>query len=63
MTSVPTQIPESDARRQDDGTPAVAPDRKTFVEPTISRPVDVLEATTFFLAGGSHPPGIRPDGE
>jgi hypothetical protein len=29
-------------------SPAV---RKQFVEPTVSAPVDVLEATTFFQAG------------
>lgn len=32
----------------------VAPDqKKQFVEPTISVPVDVLEATTFFQDAGS----------
>ncbi len=29
-------------------TPQGSPAKKTFVEPAISQPVDVLEATTFF---------------
>jgi len=29
-------------------TAQAAPAKKTFVEPAISQPVDVLEATTFF---------------
>ena len=36
-----------------------SPVKKTFVEPTISHPVDVLEATTFFQAVDSGPTG-RP---
>lgn len=30
--------------------PQPAPDKKPFVEPVVSVPVDVLEATTFFQA-------------
>lgn len=37
--------------------PAVA--KKTFVEPAISQPVDVLEATTFFQTVDSGGTGIR----
>ena len=33
--------------------------RKAFVEPTISSPVDVLEATTFFQTVDSGGTGIR----
>ena len=36
-----------------------APARKAFVEPAISSPVDVLEATTFFQAVDSGGTGIR----
>jgi hypothetical protein len=54
---------QNDARPQDAGTPNVAPTRKTFVEPTISSPVDVLEATTFFQAVDSGGTGIRRRGE
>lgn len=33
--------------------PVVAPVKKPFVEPQVSFPVDVLEATTFFQAVGT----------
>ncbi|HEV2706142.1 MAG TPA: hypothetical protein VGV59_09475 [Pyrinomonadaceae bacterium] len=33
--------------------PVAADEKKTFVEPAISVPVDVLEATTFFQDAGS----------
>jgi hypothetical protein len=39
-----TQVNEPEGSRVD----GVNPSRKTFVEPEVSFPVDVLEATTFF---------------
>ena len=62
MTTVRTENPETEARRQGAGT-ADAPARKAFVEPKISSPVDVLEATTFFQAVDSGGTGIRRSGE
>ena len=59
MTSERRETPQNDARPQDAGTPNVASTRKTFVEPTISSPVDVLEATTFFQAVDSGGTGVR----
>jgi hypothetical protein len=47
---------------QHDDTPAPerpADAKKTFVEPAISQPVDVLEATTFFQTVDSGGTGIR----
>ena len=41
--------------------PAVAK-KKTFVEPAISQPVDVLEATTFFQVADSGGTGLRKKG-
>jgi hypothetical protein len=38
---------ESDVKRRS----AIA--KRPFVEPSISQPIDVLEATTFFQAGGT----------
>jgi len=46
-------------------TPAAAPAvaaKKTFVEPAISQPVDVLEATTFFQTVDSGGTGLRKKG-
>jgi hypothetical protein len=63
MKNVRTESPGHDARLQDAGTPDLAPARKTFVEPTISSPVDVLEATTFFQTVDSGGTGIRRRGE
>ena len=40
---------------------AAAP-KKTFVEPAISQPVDVLEATTFFQVVDSGGTGLRKKG-
>ena len=37
--------------------------KKTFVEPAISQPVDVLEATTFFQVADSGGTGIRKKGD
>jgi hypothetical protein len=63
MTTVRTTHPDSTTRPQDAVTPDVAPTLKTFVEPKISSPVDVLEATTFFQAVDSGGTGIRRNGE
>jgi hypothetical protein len=59
MTTDRREITQSEARPQDAHTPDATPARKTFVEPTISSPVDVLEATTFFQAVDSGGTGIR----
>jgi len=59
MKTVRTENPGHDARLQDAGTPDLVPARKTFVEPAISSPVDVLEATTFFQTVDSGGTGIR----
>jgi len=55
--------------KQHDETPAVdgtaaAPTtaKKTFVEPEISQPVDVLEATTFFQVVDSGGTGLKKKG-
>ena len=40
-------------------TPHAATPKKTFVEPTISSPVDVLEATTFFQVVDSGGTGLQ----
>ena len=61
--TVRSKNPQNDARPQDADTPNAAPARKTFVQPTISSPVDVLEATTFFQAVDSGGTGIRRSGE
>jgi hypothetical protein len=48
-----------------DARPAAAQDKnkkKTFVEPAISQPVDVLEATTFFQVADSGGTGLRKKG-
>ena len=37
--------------------------KKTFIEPTISQPVDVLEATTFFQSVESGGTGLRKKGD
>lgn len=55
--------PQSEARPQNAGTAKGGPARKTFVEPVISSPVDVLEATTFFQAVESGATGLRRRGE
>ena len=44
------------------GTVPVAAAKKTFVEPAISQPVDVLEATTFFQVADSGGTGFRKKG-
>jgi hypothetical protein len=53
-------------RHQHEGNPDPAPaasaEKKTFVEPVISQPVDVLEATTFFQVADSGGTGLRKKG-
>jgi hypothetical protein len=44
---------EENAGVQTDGVGKELSDRKPFVEPAISVPVDVLEATTFFQSATS----------
>lgn len=63
MTTVRTHTATSEARPEDAGTLTTAPARKPFVEPTISSPVDVLEATTFFQSVDSGGTGIRRGGQ
>jgi hypothetical protein len=51
---------------QHDETPAAdqpTAAKKTFVEPVISQPVDVLEATTFFQTVDSGGTGLRKKGD
>jgi hypothetical protein len=45
----------SPANNQTTDNQAVPPSKRQFVEPEISQPVDVLEATTFFQAVDSGP--------
>lgn len=47
---IPEQFVEQEAAR---GTQAAEAGKKAFVEPEISTPVDVLEATTFFQSATS----------
>jgi len=52
--------------KQPDQVPAAATvpsAKKTFVEPAISLPVDVLEATTFFQVADSGGTGLRKKGD
>lgn len=51
--------------RAEERHPETVSDKKPFVEPVISSPVDVLEATTFFQAiesGAVAVPRKRPGG-
>ena len=50
------RLTRRDSGSADEGTPdptTAAPDKTAFIEPDISAPVDVLEATTFFQAATS----------
>ena len=47
---------------QTDNQPQHAETKKTFVEPAISSPVDVLEATTFFQTVDSGGTGFKKKG-
>ena len=58
MTTARDLNPEN-VTRHEAATLNPPPARKTFVEPTISSPVDVLEATTFFQTVDSGGTGIR----
>jgi hypothetical protein len=63
MTTVPNQDMDCETRPQDGEAPPIAAARKAFVEPKISSPVDVLEATTFFQAVDSGGTVRRRSGE
>lgn len=53
------QHQSAEIRPQETAVSQAAPAKKTFVEPRISSPVDVLEATTFFQTVDSGGTGIR----
>ena len=55
-TTQPDQTPASD------GPGHSATPKKPFVEPAISQPVDVLEATTFFQVVDSGGTGLKKKG-
>jgi hypothetical protein len=63
MTTVRNDHQDSEPRPHGEAAPGAAPARKPFVEPAISSPVDVLEATTFFQAVESGGTGIGRTGE
>ena len=44
---IPAQLPEVDGVEA--AAVAAAPKKRAFVEPEVSFPIDVLEATTFFV--------------
>jgi hypothetical protein len=50
----PPQLSEIEGREAVPATPAA---KKPFVEPEVSFPIDVLEATTFFQGTDSGPSG------
>jgi hypothetical protein len=52
-----------ETRPQGAEAPEATPARKPFVEPKISSPVDVLEATTFFQVVDSGGTGLRRKGQ
>ena len=45
---LPVPSPQVDEVEAAAGPSAVSPDKKAFVEPEVSFPIDVLETTTFF---------------
>ena len=53
------QQAEAQSRDARDETSVVSPVKKKFVEPAISHPVDVLEATTYFQVVDSGGTGLR----
>ena len=53
------QDQQGETRPQQVETPHAATPKKAFVEPTISSPVDVLEATTFFQVFDSGGTGLK----
>jgi hypothetical protein len=55
------QYDETPAPASSTAVSAAAP-KKPFVEPAISQPVDVLEATTFFQVVDSGGTGLRKKG-
>ena len=57
-TKTENLIPEQLSRIEDEDAarpPERAADKKKFIEPTVSFPTDVLEATTFFQLTDSGP--------
>ena len=50
---IPVQFPEVDEAEALEKTNTAAPEKKAFVEPEVSFPIDVLEATTFFQVADS----------
>ena len=59
MTTPNTNRPDGTPSTADNATPAT---KKPFVEPQISQPVDVLEATTFFQVVDSGGTGLKKKG-
>jgi hypothetical protein len=60
--TVRDQNQQGNARPQQADSQAAAATKKAFVEPTISSPVDVLEATTFFQVVDSGGTGFKKKG-
>jgi hypothetical protein len=59
MTTVRKENQANEPGPRDAAAPSHPSARKVFVEPKISSPVDVLEATTFFQTVDSGGTGIR----
>ena len=59
MTAQNTKQPDATPSTADTAQPAA---KKPFVEPQISQPVDVLEATTFFQTVDSGGTGLKKKG-
>ena len=59
MTAQNTHRQDGTPSTDDSATPAT---KKPFVEPQISQPVDVLEATTFFQVADSGGTGVKKKG-
>jgi hypothetical protein len=59
--TVQNQNQQGETRAEDarGETPGASPAKKPFVEPAISHPVDVLEATTYFQVVDSGGSGLR----
>jgi hypothetical protein len=61
MTSQNQDEPDdTQGQTVNDEPPPASPVKRTFVEPAISHPVDVLEATSFFQAVDSGGTGLLP---
>lgn len=55
-----TESDDLGPQESNDEASQVAAPKKPFVEPAISHPVDVLEATTYFQTVDSGGTGLRP---